>query len=167
MATERALVRQALFDRLEQDDSFYHYYDDLNDDEIQAIADERANTYINEAIINLKRKCEPDITFALSTVTDADEFTEDLTAEEILLIGGDLAFEAYIARGIAKLKAFEHYFAPSDMKTFSTANERKTFMDMYATICAENKVKISDYAARDRLTGKFKSVNTEGVGYDT
>lgn len=162
MATDRAKVRQAFYDKLESDDTFNRYYDDLTDDEIQAIADERANTYINEAIILLKRKCEPDIDFIVNNTTD--QFEDDLTAEEILLLGSDLAFEVYIAKGIAKLKAFEHYFAPSDLKTFSTANERKTFMDMYAALCAENKVKISDYASRDRLTGKFKSVNTEGVG---
>jgi hypothetical protein len=74
----------------------------LTETEIQEIADERANTLIREAVIKLKRKCEPDIEFAVNETTD--EFTDNLTSEEIQLLGGDLAFEVYIARDIAKMK---------------------------------------------------------------
>lgn len=162
MATDRALVRQAFYDRIESDSAFYQYYGDLEDSEIQAIADERANTYIKEAITLLKRKCEADLTFAIDE--EADEFTEDLTEEEIQLIGGDLAFEVYIARDIAKLKTRINTFTSSDLKALhSPANERKSFMDMYAALRIENATRISDYAARDRLTGKFLSVNVDGV----
>lgn len=162
MATDRALVRQAFFDRIESDNGFFQYYGDLDDSEIQAIADERANTYIKEAITLLRRKCELDLTFAINETTD--DFEEDLTDEEVQLIGGDLAFEVYIARDIAKMKTRINTFTSSDLKALhSPANERKSFMDMYAALRQENLAKISDYAARDRSTGKFKSVNTEGV----
>ena len=162
MATDRALVRQAFYDRIESDSTFFVYYGDLQDSEIQSIADERANTYINEAITLLKRKCETDLTFEINTTTD--DFIEDLTSEEIQLIGSDLAFEVYIARDVAKLKTRINTFTSSDLKALhSPANERKSFMDMYSALRQENLAKISDYAARDRVTGKFKSVNTEGV----
>ena len=162
MATDRALVRQAFFDRIESDNGFFQYYGDLDDSEIQAIADERANTYIKEAITLLKRKCELDLTLAVNE-TD-DEFEEDLTDEEVQLIGGDLAFEVYIARDVAKMKTRINTFTSSDLKALhSPANERKSFMDMYESIRAENQVKIADYASRDRSTGKFVSVNVDGV----
>jgi len=167
MATARSIVRQAFFDRLEEDDSFFQFYDDLSDTEIQDIADERANTLINEAIILLKRKCEPDIDFVIDISGIKDEFVDTLTAEEILLLGGDLAFEVYLGRKVAKMQTRINTFSSSDLKALhSPANERKSFMDMYKQIQAENQVKISDYASRNRLTGKFVSVNVDGVGYD-
>ena len=162
MATDRALVRQAFYDRIESDSTFYQYYGDLEEEEIQAIADERANTYIKEAITLLRRKCETDLTFAIDE--ESDEFEEDLTDEETQLIGGDLAFEVYIARDVAKLKTRINTFTSSDLKALhSPANERRSFMEMYESLRLENLAKISDYAARDRSTGRFKSVNVDGV----
>lgn len=162
MATARALLRQAFYDRIEADGTFYQYYGDLDDEEIQAMADERANTYIKEAITLLKRKCDTDLTFAINEL--ADEIEDDLTNEEIQLIGGDLAFEVYLARDIAKMKTRINTFTSSDLKALhSPANERKSFMDMYESLRLENLARISDYAARDRSTGRFKSVNVEGV----
>jgi hypothetical protein len=166
MATDRELVRQAFYDRIESDDTFFQYFAEAKDDEIQAIADERVNTYISEAITLLKRKCEVELDFTLDT--ENDEFDEDFTDEEIQLIGGDLAFEVYIGRDVAKMKTRINTFTSSDLKALhSPANERNSFMAMYKQLQQDNISKIADYAARDRLTGKFKSVNTDGVGYDT
>lgn len=162
MATDRALVRQAFYDRIESDKTFFNYYGDLSETEIEDLANERVNTYIREAVVMLKRKCEPSITFSMDETTD--KFTDTLTSEEILLIGGDLAFEVYIGREIAKMKTRINTFTSSDLKALhSPANERKSFMDMYESIRAENQVKIADYASRDRSTGKFVSVNVDGV----
>lgn len=162
MATDRALVRQVFFDRIESDSTFFQLYGTLTDGQKQAIMDERANTLINEAIIMLKRKYETEIDFAVDD--EADEFTDDLTQEEILLIGGDLALEAYIGRDIAKMKTRINTFTSSDLKALhSPANERKSFMDMYKQLQQENQAKIADYASRNRTTGKFISVNTDGV----
>lgn len=162
MATDRALVRQRFYDRIESDATFFIYYGDLEDEEIQALADERANTYIKEAAVILRRRSETDMTFAVDE--EKDEFVEDLTDEEIQLLGGDLAFEVYIARDVAKLKTRANTFTSSDLKPLhSTANERKSYMGMYADLQAENYTKILDYAARDRITGRFKSVNSVGV----
>lgn len=166
LGTDRSLVRQAFFDQIESDDTFYEYYSDLEDDEIQDIADTRANTYINKAISILKSKCEPDIEFAIDE--DADEFEDDLTDAEIQLIGGDLAFEVYIGRDIAKMKTRINTFTSSDLKALhSPANERNSFMAMYKQLQSDNLSKILDYAAKNRITGKFISPNEEGVGYDT
>ena len=164
MATDRALVRQAFFDRIESDSTFLQFYGDLTDAEQQAVIDERANTLINEAIIMLKRKCEPEIDFVIDESGAKDEFVDDLTEEEILLIGGDLALEAYIGRDIAKMKTRINTFTSSDLKALhSPANERKSFMDMYKQLQQENQAKIADYASRNRTTGKFISVNTDGA----
>lgn len=161
MATDRALVRERFCDRIESDSTFFQYYGDLTDDEIQELADERANAYIKEAVTILRRKSGTELTFAIDEV--ADEFVDDLTDEEIQLIGGDLAFEVYIARDIAKMKTRINTFTSTDLKALhSPANERKSFMDMYAALKEENLAKILDYTARDRITGKFKSVNAAG-----
>lgn len=160
MATPLETVRQAFYDRIESDDTFFQYFGQWSDDEIQAIADERADTYIKEAITLLKRKCEPDIGFLMG----GDAFADDLTDEEVHLIGGDLAFQVYIGRDVAKMKTRINTFTSSDLKALhSPANERNSYMAMYDALCAENLAKIMDYASRDRLTGKFKSVNAGGV----
>lgn len=165
MGTKREDVRKAFYDRIESDNTFFQYYN-LTDAQIQALVDERANTYINEAIVLLNRKCEPDIDFSINTTTD--EFVDTLTGEEIQLIGGDLAFEVYLGRDVAKMKTRINTFTSSDLKALhSPANERNSFMAMFKQLQQDNLSKISDYAAKDRSTGKFKSVNVDGVGYDT
>jgi hypothetical protein len=165
LGTRREDVRTAFYDRIESDNAFFQYYS-LTDVQIQALIDERANTYINEAIVLLKRKCEPEIEFTINTTTD--EFNDTLTAEEIQLIGGDLAFEAYLGRDVAKMRTRINTFTSSDLKALhSPANERNSFMTMFKQLQQDNLSKISDYAAKDRATGKFKSVNVDGVGYET
>jgi hypothetical protein len=162
VATELEVVRQAFYDRIESDNTFFQYFGAFDEEEIQAIADERADTYIREAVTLLKRKCEPEIGFAINA--EDGEFVDDLTDEEVLLIGNDLAFQAYIGRDIAKMKTRINTFTSSDLKALhSPANERNSYMSMYAALCAENLAKIMDYSSRDRLTGKFKSVNAGGV----
>lgn len=162
MATNLAAVRQAFYDRIESDNTFFQYFGQWDEDEIQAIADERADTYIKEAITLLKRKCEPDIGFAIDA--GAGEFVDDLTDEEIHLVGGDLAFQVYIGRDIAKMKTRINTFTSVDLKALhSPANERNSYMSMYSALCAENLAKIMDYSSRDRLTGRFKSVNAGGA----
>jgi hypothetical protein len=162
MATDRALVRQRFYDRIESDATFFIYYGDLEDNEIQALADERVNTYLREAVVILRRKSDTDLTFAMDE--DSDEFVEDLTEEEIQLIGGDLAFEVYVGRDIAKMKTRINTFTSSDLKALhSPANERKSFMDMYKALQEDNHAKILDYIAKDRATGKYKTVNSVGV----
>lgn len=161
MATGRKVVRTAFYDRIEADDTFFQYFGDFSDEEIQAIADTRANTYIAEAVAILKRRCEVEIDFSIDE--ENDTFIDDLTAEEILLIGGDLAFEVYIGREIAKMKTRINTFSSSDLRALhSPASERKSFMDMYRELKADNEVKILDYASRDRTTGRYISVNKGG-----
>jgi hypothetical protein len=167
MGTPRSELRQAFYDMIESDTTFHQYYADLEESEIEALSDERANTYIKKAIARLRQKGKPEISLAIDVETDT--FVETLTDDEVLLIGGDLAFEVYIGRGVAKLKTLASTFPPSDMKalTHSPANERNSVMAMYKQLQSDNDVKISDYYAKDRATGEFKSPNSEGVGYDT
>lgn len=163
MATKLEAVRQAFYDRIESDDTFFQYFGQWDEEEIQAIADERADTYIKEAIALLRRKCKPDIGFIIDNTVG--EFVDDLTDDEIHLIGGDLAFQVYIGRDIAKMRTRVNTFTSTDLKALhSPANERNSYMAMYNSLCAENLTKIMDYSSRDRLSGKFKSVNVEGVG---
>lgn len=162
MATDRELVRQRFYDRIESDATFFIYYGDLEDNEIQALADERVNTYLREAVVILRRKSDTDLTFAMDE--DSDEFVEDLTDEEIQLIGGDLAFEVYVGRDIAKMKARASIPSFSDfVAKHSPANERDSLVNMYKFLQDDNLAKITEYNAKDRLTGKYKTVNSVGV----
>lgn len=164
MGTAVDLVRQALYERVESDPTFFNYYG-LTTEQAAAIAEERADVYIAEAIVMLKRKCVPDVDLTIDTQTDA--FVGTLNDEEILLIGGDLAFEVYMGREIAKMKTRINTFTSSDLKALhSPANERNSFMEMFKELHNENLNKIADYASRDRSTGAPVTVNADGVGAD-
>jgi hypothetical protein len=69
----------------------------------------------------------------------------------------------YIARDIAKMKTRINTFIQRVESTPLPRQWAQSYMDMYAALCAENQQKIADYASRDRITGKFKTVNTDGI----
>lgn len=156
MGTSRSVVRQAFYDRIENDTTFFRYYD-LADDEAMEVANERTNVYIKESVAILKRNCECDISFSINE--EEDEFVDDLTDDEVDLLK-EICFEVFIGRDVTKLKTRVNTFSSSDLKALhSPANERNSFMSMFKDIQYQNTVRISDYAAKDRITGKYKSVN--------
>lgn len=111
-------------------------------------------------------ECECDIDF---TGYQEDEegnkqFVADLTVTEIDLIA-NLMYEGYLKRDVSKLRAFSQQYTPTDLQAFSPANDRKTFMEMYAVVVDENKVKLDRYKSKDRLTGETKGIDY--ASYDT
>lgn len=155
-------VTSRLLRKIEKDKKFFEYYD-LSVSEIQSIVTEQAIGYLYDAIDLLTSKCEPDIDF-YNYDKELQEFNFELTQREIGLLAS-LMYEVYFERDEALLKAFKIRMTPSDLSTFSPANERKTFEEMLQRIKSENINKISKYVSTDRNTGKRKMIDHSQFEY--
>lgn len=162
MSTLFETIRNKLFRRIEKDSEFFNYYN-VSIVEAKKLAEKQANGYLIEAIEKLTDNCTPDVDFF-----DYDEnlevFNFDLTNKEKGLLA-DLMYEVYFERDLVLLKAFKIAMTPTDLNQFSPATERKTFTDMVETIRQENRRKIDNYAATDRLTGKPKTIDHSKYEY--
>jgi len=69
----------------------------------------------------------------------------------------NLMVQQHLYRDIMKLKIYNSYFTTQEVRIFSPANDRKTFVDMFRDIEDRNIKEIKSYNSRDRLTGSLKS----------
>src|SRR5574344_1817406 len=155
-------VTSRLLRKIEKDKDFFEYYN-LSVSEVQSIVMEQAVGYLYDAIDLLTSKCEPDTDF-YNYDEEILQFNFELTQREIGLLAS-LMYEVYFERDEALLKAFKIRMTPSDLSTFSPANERKTFEDMLQRIKNENTNKIAKYVSTDRNTGKRKIIDHSQYDY--
>lgn len=144
------------FDKIERDRDFF-MYNDIEMEDAEKLIRERAKSYLLAALAHLFLKCTSDINF-LNYDTAANVHNEELTKVEIDLIV-NVMFEMYLERDISILKSQSNRFTTKDLNTFSPANERRTYMDMYKDVQNDNMQRIKDYEATDRLTGKLKTID--------
>lgn len=166
MATAWTDINSVFFDLIEEDPGFFNYYN-ATDEESYILAEQRANSMLRDAANRVAMECDSGTTFTdyyKDEETGEMYFTADLNASEIYLLA-NLQYEAYLRRDVAKLRAFQHQYTPSDLQVFSPANDRKTFMEMYKQIQEENKDRLDRYKSRDRLTGEVRGIDYSS--YDT
>lgn len=160
MTNSLADVYEAFFDRIEEDENFFNYFDV---DEIQAeeLARERARTYLREACSYLRRHVTLDFSLNITKgETGEDVFGTELTDDEVYLLG-DIMLLIYFERGLAKLRPKLNTFAASELKLLhSPANERQTYVAMIEAQRNRVDYLIADYYAKDRLTGAAKMIST-------
>ena len=159
MATPWQDITDKFFDMIEEDAGFFNYYN-LSDGESMALALQRAQSMLKEAVTRISLECDSDIDFTDYHENEYGElyFTADLTQNEEQLLAS-LTYEAFLRRDIAKLRAFSHKYTPADLQVFSPANDRKTFMQMYDQLCQENRLLLDRYNSKDRLTGAMKQID--------
>ena len=147
------------YDKVENDTDFFDYYNHTSE-ESMAIAQERAKSYLNEAIDIFTLKCTPTVDF-FDIDTENDCFNFDVTSREIEIITR-IMYSIYLERDISKLKPILNSLSATDIKSlFSPANERKTFESLLDWYKNKTDVLISNYVARDRLTGKRRTIDYE------
>lgn len=147
------------YDKVENDPDFFDYYNH-NSDESMEIAQERAKSYLNEAVDIFTLKCTPTVNF-FDIDTENDCFNFEVTSREIEIITR-IMYSIYLERDISKLKPIINSLTATDIKSlFSPANDRKTFESLINWYKNKTDILISNYAARDRLTNKRKT-----IGYD-
>lgn len=162
MPTSLMTIYNSFFNKIEKDIDFFTY-NNVSDEEAMQLAVTRAREYLGEAIVRFTTSCSVEVDL---TIDDSGErIVSDLTLTEIDILAS-LMKEKYFEKDTALLKAFQVNFSPKDLQLFSPANERKTFMDMYNRIVRENDKLISRYAARDRITGKLKTINYSDFSSD-
>ncbi len=163
MSTSFEAIYEPFFYKIENDKDFFVYYN-ITSTEALALAKQRAKNILKEAITELILGLKnPDVNFSDYNNTTF-VFNFDLTNDEINLIV-QVMFKKFLERDVVKLKALKMRFTPSDLKVFSPANERATFMDMYEFVSYGLSVMIDHYNSRDRLTGNMKTINYDLYEY--
>ena len=113
------------FDKIEKDVDFFDYYDHTSEESME-IAQERAKSYLNEAVDIFTLKCTPAVDFFDVDVENGC-FNFVVTSREIEIITR-IMYSIYLERDISNLKPIINSLSATDIKSlFSPANDRKTF----------------------------------------
>lgn len=149
------------FEKIESDADFFDYCG-LDDNETACLIHQRAKTYLTEAVSKFVLLC--DLTTSDFRIDFSNEtFGQELTYFEKDLIA-NLMLEMHLKRDIPRAKIFAVNFAPSDLKVFSPAEDRKTFMAMYEEVCQKNLEMIDLYVGKDRNTLASLSIDYASYG---
>jgi len=150
-------VVSAFLLKVQNSPEFFNYYN-LSDEEALELAVQRARGYLTEAAARICFDCSPDVDF-LDFDPVLESFGFSLTSEEAELLAC-LMFEKFLEKDVARLRVRVDLFTSQDIKnTYGvTANERRSFMEMYGSVRHNNDVLIDRYISKDRLTGKRKSI---------
>lgn len=135
-------VYEAFFSKMEEDDTFFDYFD-LSKEQSMALAKDRALSYLKESIAIILRRCGADEAF-MSVDYDMEEFEEDLDINQIDILAS-LMFEQNYKRQYSKVKAFGMQFVPSTLQAFSPANDRKTLQETMNRIHEDNLTMLDNY----------------------
>lgn len=156
MATSFELPINRFFHRIEEDRDFFQYYN-LNDTAAFQLAQQRALSYLHNAIDKMMLEGMPDIDFS-DIDEPAAQFNVDLTSREVFILAS-LMYEFYLEKDIAKLKTYNVNYTSTDMKVFDPSNARSTFQSLYDGVVAKNELLLDQYRNTDRLTGAFKTID--------
>jgi hypothetical protein len=163
LSTSFESVYEPFFKRIENDKDFFIYYN-MTLAEALELAKQRAKNILIESISELMFKGHNLGVDFSDYDTTLDTFNIDLTNNEKNLIV-QLMFERYLDRDVVKLKAMKVRFTPSDLNSFSPAQERSSFMNMYDYICNQSSTMIDNYESRDRVTGKLITIDYNSYEY--
>lgn len=154
-------VYTAFFDKIEQDTSFFAYFE-LTEEQALAVAKERARSYLREACSYLRRNVPLDFTLSIETGENGEEhFSELLTDDEVELLS-EIMVLPYFERGLAKLMPKLNTFSASELKLLhSPANERQSYLELINNQRQRVNYLIADYYSKDRITGAEKMINNQ------
>ena len=147
------------FNKVEKDPDFFDYYNHSGQESME-IAKQRAENYLIEAVDELRTKCEPTVNF-YDIDTENQCFNFKVYSNEIEIISR-IMFKIYLERDIALMKPIINSLSATDIKAlFSPAADRKTFDEMLKRYESKTDMMISQYIARDRETGKRRTIQYE------
>lgn len=154
MGTPFSVLVNLFFKRIEKDKGFFHYFE-LDDNSAMQLAEERAETYLHEAIGRLMLQGSPTVDFS-----DRDEenksFNFELTDIEKLILPS-LMYEYYLDRDVSLLKLKSVDYTPTEMRVFDPTGARNSFLNMYEQLKRTNEQLLSNYRDTDRLTQAYRS----------
>lgn len=139
------------------EDADFFQYNNVPVQEAQQLGMAKCKIYVIEAFEELLSNCNPDVDFT-NRNDELEQLNIDTTIGENELISY-LMYEKYFEKDMTKLKKLQQYYTSNELNYFSPANERRTFMDMFAYLQNENRNRIKRYEARDRITGQYKGLS--------
>lgn len=156
MNTKFSEIYEIFFEKISKDEDFFGY-DGQPDDEVIEIAYKRSDALFKSAVARIMNECVPDVDFYDYNI-DTKEFNFQCSEIEKDLIA-ELMKEGLLEQDEMKLKVMSGYFNTKDLNIFSPAEERRTFSNMLEIIRNRNSAKIENYISKDRVTGKYKTLN--------
>ena len=153
MNTKFSEIYGIFFNSIVKDEDFFTYAG-LTDDEAMNLATERAKSLLMSAIARVMNSCVPDVDFYDYNL-ESEEFNFKCTDIEKNLFA-EIMRERLLRQEEMKLKPMHGYFNTKDLKIFSPAKERETFASMLNSTFTRNETEISNYIAKDRITGNYK-----------
>ena len=164
MTSYKEIFKRTLH-RIEKDTDFFSYYN-VSESEAEQLIIEQLISYLPDAIDKIYERGCPDIDFYSAMDNEIMEFTIDLTQREIGLISS-LMFLVYLERQFALMKAFQIRMLPSDLNTFSPANERNSFKLLVSEVRHECDIALSHYFSVDRITNLYKTIDHSIYNYES
>ena len=154
--SSKSIIQRFLF-KVQNNPDFFNYFN-VEEDEAMELALRRTRGYLSEALSVLTLKCSPDVDFK-SYDEELEEFPFDIVESEIELIA-TIMFELFLAKDIAKLRVHNNLLTSQDLKSVYGVGyaERRSFVEMYEKTQTWSDNLIDGYIARDRLTGKRKTI---------
>ena len=149
-------VIHMFYRRIEKDREFFLYVG-LNDDQSMALARERANGFLDEAIATIIMECHPSVDFS-DRDDAAAQFNFDLTYSEKYLLSS-LMFRQYLERDFSYLKTLSRDYTATDLRVFSPSEARQSFMEIYNKVDAECEKLKDIYRNTNRVTGDFNGID--------
>ena len=143
------------FLKLIKKDKKFFRYNNLSDDEILSIVNERALELLGLAVDRLIVDGMPSVNF---NNRDDEKFNFELTASEKLIIPS-LMYEYYMREDISYIKILSVNYTPNNLRVFSPDNARTSFNNLYTTVCEQNIKLLDTYRNSDRDTGELKSID--------
>lgn len=150
--------------RIEKDTDFFSYYN-VSQSEAEELIREQLVSYLHDAIDKIYDRGTPEVDF-YNYDEEIQKFNVELTKREIGLLS-DLMFLVYLERQEALLGAFKLRMSPSDLSTFSPANERTSFLNLVKDVRHECDILLSRYFSTDRLTGEHKTIDHSQYDYES
>ena len=164
MTSYQEIFTRALH-RIEKDADFFSYYNVESQAEVEQLVMEQLASYLPDAIDKIYERGVPEVDFYSAMDNELQEFTIDLTQREVGLISS-LMFLVYLERQLALLGAFKLRMSPSDLNTFSSANERNSFKALVSEVRHECDIALSHYFSVDRLTNSYKTIDHSAYSYE-
>lgn len=158
MATSFQEPVNIFLSKIEKDIDFFRYFG-LTDKEAADLAAKRSLELLHQANAVITLRCKPRYGINLCDTNDEDEvYNCDLNSIETYIIGS-IMYELYLQKDFAKLKLDNVNFTATELKVFDPSNARSTFTEIYNTVCAENKLMLSQYEDMDRETGGYVGID--------
>lgn len=155
MPTTKQAIKEVFFEKIENDESFFEYYN-LPDNEVIELVNKRADNLLRDAVAFLKSE-SVDLKLTFEVNEDGD-YVDDFSDVEIDLLAEIMNFLLF-KKDYNRLKNLDMNFTPSDLQVFSPSNSRKTFLEMYSELKHEVYAKIQKYNDRDNATNQLKTID--------